>query len=162
MRKFLTLTTVLLITLLHGTAQAAECSLNIERAYNVAVQNGWNFRCMGGVIDWSKRKKIGCRVRTSPIPGPTPLSVWARFFVNTSDQDATQTGKLKGGWRVKSFTVSGGQYNKIDPDNDTRLQFGFSPGSKANTIYKRHLEKLVVEHPIVNKSCKSVYNEAFK
>ena len=162
MRKPGVLTSLILLTVVPGAVHAAECKLNIERAYNAAVQHGWNFRCMGGVTDWNKSKQLGCRMKTPPVPGPGSLTVWARFFVNTAKPDTSETGKLNGGWRIKSFTVSGGQYSKNDPSDDARLQFGFSPGNRANTIYKRHLSELIVEHPVVNKSCKNVYNEAFK
>lgn len=162
MQKGLVFSALMFLTVPHSVVEAAECRLNIEKAHRVAVKHGWNFECLSGVIDWNKSKKIGCRMRTPPFPGPSSMAVWARFFIYNSEQDTTESGRLKSGWTIKSFTVSGGQYTKIDPGTDARLQFRFVPGGRRNTVYRRHLNEVVVEHPIRNKSCKNVYNEAFR
>ena len=140
---------------LGGTAAlAATCDVNIENAYTKAVQNGWSFKCLKGVLHFDKSKRPGC------VSKPVLPLAWeeARFFNAQSPRDEGKNGSLKNGWRVKSYQITGGQYEKKPLKGYSRVNFTFS--TKAGSYHRRYLSKLVLEKS--GGSCSNVLNEAFE
>ena len=145
-----------------STTRAASCTLDLERAYHVAVARGWTFKCshrgpsetgigaaQGLTFDGSKR--VGCYGRN----GPTGKATFQAQFLR---QGSGSTSDLRGGWRVQSFEVSGGQYSGRPPIDGVRIFFEWSSPTPGATT-RRFLSKLLLEKS--GGQCAKVYDEAF-
>lgn len=138
------------------TAYAATCSLNIAQMYNAAVAKGWKFKCMKGVLHFDNQKRPGCTAK------PIIPQAWeeARFLSDTGNLDHALNGKLRNGWRVKDYEVSGGQWNRKSSGKgakSSRIHFTFT--TKAGQHTRRYLSRVRIEKS--GGSCANVYQEAF-
>lgn len=156
--KFILITVTFSTVIIAQSANAAVCTVNIERAYKEAVANGWRFECkplhMGATVGlhFDSGKRVGCAGK-APY-GPTSPQYSANFF---KLQGSKNGNKLKKGWKVYSYKVSGGQYTKVVNFTYQRLGFQFSASPGSN--FQRHLSELKLSKKSGN--CTKVYNEAF-
>ncbi|GAB4354528.1 MAG: hypothetical protein Kow006_20350 [Gammaproteobacteria bacterium] len=162
MKKSLVLAGAAVALFTTGIAQAVVCAVNIEKAYQEAVKEGWKFGCYGGIdvkpaLAFDSQKRVGCSGR-SPSVSIKPR-VTAYYFRNDSVQDGSKRGKLRGGWKIYSYKVNGGQYTKKKANLRSRLVFQFTPPSTPNAYFKRHLSELKLSKD--GGSCSQVYEEAF-
>lgn len=137
-------------------ALAATCTLDIAQMYDRASSKGWTFKCLKGVLHFDNQKRPGCSSK------PIVPTAWeeARFLSNTAFRDKSKTGKMRNGWRVKSYQISGGQWSKKSSGKgatSSRINFTFS--TKAGSYHRRYLSKIRLEKSYGD--CARVYDEAF-
>lgn len=153
----------LLVTTTASVAQATDCNINVYNAYDVAKQRGWTFQCFWNLPGSSAKlmpfgPTIGCVVNTPPVPwSPLPeFNPQVLFF--------SKSGGLKNGWSLKSYEVSGSQWQSLSAanvkihDDHSLLRAGLKqlqPAKKYSvTISKMTLSKN-------GGSCAKAIDEAF-
>ncbi|WP_281784523.1 hypothetical protein [Sinimarinibacterium flocculans] len=142
---------------LAGPAQAGTtyCNVDVYTAYTTAIKRGWNFECKRATfVPEHAFRAISCQGKTPPInPG---MTIIARFFGKATSGGA----KLKNGWTVHSYEVTGGNWNKSGGNDATYNLVSFYDSIAApNANFKRRLTKLKLKKQSGN--CAKVYDEAF-
>ena len=160
-RKTVAVTMVALLSLSGlSSVHAAICSVNLEKTYQEAEKRGWAFSCFDQTIgkpvslNFDNSKRVGCVAKSGPLPGFN-YHYTASFFRkgNTASTDA-----LDNGWKIESYQVTGGQYQKLTPRNGNRLSFQWTVKTPG-FFSKRHISELKLSKN--NGNCANVYTEAF-
>ncbi|MDA0707447.1 MAG: hypothetical protein O2805_12770 [Proteobacteria bacterium] len=89
-----------LLSIVHFSAEAAICNVNVFEAYKIARTKGLTFICStntpgtkAGFFPDAKNKTIGCTIKHH---NPLPTRVYGRFFRS-----------LKNGWKIADVKVYG-------------------------------------------------------
>jgi hypothetical protein len=146
-------------------AQAVDCNVNVFDAYNTAKLRGWEFKChpplgmTGGFVPYpAPTSGIGCAYKTPPVVGPVTAFARVDLFVHTGDRP-----ELKNGWKVKSYEISGGQWQNVAVPGkvDDRIRIAFFPKAAItpNRTYNYILIKLTLTRS--GGSCAKAIGEAF-
>ena len=151
---------VIALTPAPSLAAGIEGAVNVLTAYQTAVKRGWKFSCgpvagiQGGFVTYPP-SAIGCTYKTGVIvPPPAPLSGNAGLLLFTG-QSSTQ---LKNGWSLKSYEMSGGQYQPMGT-SDTLVAAWITLGT-PNRTYNYKLTRLVLTK-LVGGTCGNAINDAF-
>jgi len=162
-------TRCLLVSLLLGCATpsaAVDCTINVLAAYDVAKLRGWSFKCetpplnVGMTVGFVTYPPdgIGCTFKTPPVLGPITFLGGGQFFRSLSVPEGRPA--LKNGWRVKTYEISGAQWNAWpDAPKEARVPMRSSETPKPSKTYNFRLNKLVLTHP--TSTCAKALNEAF-
>ncbi len=151
--KKLFLMTFAISVLLPPVVQAGwkSCEVDVYQAYSTAVKRGWHFSCSSKLAltpeppKGSQKGRLACQGT-----GDLKKKNVAYFF----KKDWQSSPKFKNGWRLNTYEVSGGNFNKLAKQ---KVRVSFYWLSKVKT--KRSLSKLVLEKE--NGDCSKVYDEAF-
>ncbi|MCW5620482.1 MAG: hypothetical protein KIS79_05175 [Burkholderiales bacterium] len=150
-------------------AVAADCTVNVLDAYNVAKLRGWNFHCettgasgIAGIVAnfvTYPPNAIGCTFKTPIAVGPTfTLGGFGHLF--SSSTAPVDRLVLMNGWKVKTYEISGGQWAAWPhAPQKVRLPFVTKETAKPNRTYNFKLNKLVLTHP--TSTCSKALDEAF-
>jgi hypothetical protein len=143
-------------------AWATDCNINVFNAYNTAKLRGWTFECSrqpsvaGGFVPYPPPlSSIGCTFKTPPVFTYDKVGLGWLFGKNSG-----QPPDLKDGWRVKSFEVSGGQWEEPESDSPNRARVAFRANATApNRTYNYYISKLTLSKD--GGSCSNAIDEAF-
>jgi hypothetical protein len=136
-----------------GVAWSLDCDVNAMEAYNTAKLRGWQFDCfrylslgghamVAGLVTYPP-DKFGCVYKTPAVLGTINAVGQGRFF----KRSAGSRPDLKNGWKLKSFEVSGVQWEALGSggiDPDIRLAFRILDTPKPNWTYNVRVSRLTL------------------
>lgn len=148
-------------------AAAVDCPVNVLDAYNKAKLRGWSFSCdlsyatqagMTYAFVTYPPAAIGCTFKTPHVLGLNHGLGRARFFGSSAAPGGRPD--LKNGWKVKSYEVSGGQWQPTNgAPASVRVAWSTTEKPKPNHTYNFKLDKLVLTH--ASSTCAKALDEAF-
>lgn len=139
--------------LVTGAAWSTDCDVNALAAYNTAKLRGWQFECyrylplggqamVAGLVTYPP-DRFGCVYKTPAVLGTITAIGQGRFF----KRSAGSRPDLKNGWKIKSFEVSGVQWEPLGSgglDPDIRLAFRVLDTPKPNWTYNVRVSRLTL------------------
>lgn len=153
---------LVLSTALAAPAMAAECSLDVLKAYQTAKARGWQFSCtsvpgISANFVTYPPASIGCVFKTPPmVPPGNPVWGGAHGFIALFGAQAGVPA-LKNGWTFVRYEIEGGPFVLLPPAH-SMVAAGANLNKPGHTANYR-LSKLIIQRS--GSSCSSAIEQAF-